>query len=147
VRLEAEGFQIRPMLDRDNPARSAIFARDQCVAFAGVDSKVATTTSSTCSAVIDDGRPGRGSSASPSRRASTNRARHLPTICTETPSSSATAVFDRPSAHASTILDRSASACAEVRRRAHRCSCSRSSLVSSSTAFGRPVRATHHSTT
>jgi hypothetical protein len=94
--LRSNAFQIRPMLERDNPLRSAIFARDQCVAFAGVDSKVATTTSSTCSAVIEVGRPGRGSSASPSRRASTNRARHLPTICTETPSSSATAVFDRP---------------------------------------------------
>jgi hypothetical protein len=65
----SKAFQIRPMLERDSPLRSAIFARDQCVAFAGVDSRVATTTSSTCSAVIDDGRPGRGSSASPSRRA------------------------------------------------------------------------------
>src|SRR5829696_1304598 len=55
--LRSTAFQIRPMLDRDNPVRSAIFARDQCVAFAGVDSTVATTTSSTCSAVIDDGRP------------------------------------------------------------------------------------------
>jgi len=39
-------FQIRPIVDFDSPVRSAILARDQCVAFAGVDSNVATTTSS-----------------------------------------------------------------------------------------------------
>jgi hypothetical protein len=49
-----------PMLDFDSPERPAIFARDQWVAFTGVDSSVATTTSSTCSAVIETGRPGRG---------------------------------------------------------------------------------------
>jgi len=93
--------------------------------------------------VIEAGRPGRGSSASPSRRASTNRARHLPTIWAETPNCAATTLFDRPSAQANTILDRIASACAEVRRSAHRCNCSRSSALNSSTAFGRPVRAIH----
>ncbi len=45
--LSSNARQIRPMLDLDRPLRWAIFARDQCVAFAGVDSKVATTTSST----------------------------------------------------------------------------------------------------
>ena len=54
--------QIRPIVDLDRPLRSAIFARDQCVAFFGIDSSVATTTSSTCSVVIVGGRPGRGSS-------------------------------------------------------------------------------------
>ena len=34
-------------VDFDKPVRSAIFARVQCVAFGGVDSKVATITSST----------------------------------------------------------------------------------------------------
>jgi len=34
--LRSNAFQIRPMLERDSPVRSAIFARDQCVAFAGV---------------------------------------------------------------------------------------------------------------
>jgi len=38
----------------------AIDARDQWVAFGGVSSKVATTTASTSSALIEDGRPGRG---------------------------------------------------------------------------------------
>jgi len=45
--LSSNAFQIRPIVDGDSPLRSAIFARDQCVAFAGVDSSVATTTSST----------------------------------------------------------------------------------------------------
>ncbi|GAA4544158.1 hypothetical protein GCM10023175_21880 [Pseudonocardia xishanensis] len=43
-------FQIRPMVDFDNPVRSAIFDLVQCVAFAGVVSSVAITTSSTWSA-------------------------------------------------------------------------------------------------
>src|SRR5919206_3660604 len=41
--------QIRPMVDLDNPLRSAIDLRDQCVASFGVCSRVATTTSSTWS--------------------------------------------------------------------------------------------------
>ena len=39
--------QIRPIVDSDNPDRLAIDDRDQCVAFFGVDSRVATSTSST----------------------------------------------------------------------------------------------------
>src|SRR3954467_6699519 len=54
----SNAFQIRPIVEGESPLRWAIFARDQCVAFAGVDSNVATTTSSTCSAVTDGGRPG-----------------------------------------------------------------------------------------
>jgi hypothetical protein len=103
-------FQIRPIVDLDSPLRSAIFARDQCVAFSGVDSSVATTISSTCSAVTVAGRPGRGSSTSPSRRCSTNRDRHLPTVGRLTPSRSATTVFASPVAHSSTIRERNASA-------------------------------------
>lgn len=70
----------RPTVDSDSPVRSAIFALDQCVAWSGVDSKVATSTSSTCLAVIVGGRPGRGSSESPSNRNSQNRRRHFPTV-------------------------------------------------------------------
>ena len=131
-------FQIRPIVDLDSPVRSAIDVRDQCVAWAGVDSRVATTTSSTCSAVTDAGRPGRGSSTSPSQRACTNRRRHLPTVGCATRSRAATSVFDRPSAQPSTIRDRNASACELFRRRAHRVSVSRSSPVNTSSAFGRP---------
>jgi hypothetical protein len=110
----SKAFQIRPIVDLDSPQRSAIDLRDQCVALAGADSSVATTTSSTCSAVTDTGRPGRGSSTNPSQRPSTNRRRHLPTVGCATRSRAATS-FDRPSAQPSTIRDRNASACADDR--------------------------------
>ena len=42
----AKSFQIFPIVVFDSPVRSAIFARVQCVAFGGVDSSVATITSS-----------------------------------------------------------------------------------------------------
>ena len=58
------------MADLDSPA---IEARDQWVSLPGVDPKVATTTSSTWSSTMEGGRPGRGSSVSPSTRNSTNR--------------------------------------------------------------------------
>jgi len=92
-------------VDLDSPQRSAIDMRDQCVALAGADSSVATTTSSTCSAVTDTGRPGRGSSTNPSQRPSTNRRRHLPTVGCATRSRAATSLFDRPSAQPSTIRE------------------------------------------
>ena len=50
-------------------------------------------TGSTCSSVIVRGAPGRGSSDRPSSRAARNRARHLPTVCRDTPSCAATALF------------------------------------------------------
>jgi hypothetical protein len=112
--------------------------RDHCLALAGVDSSVATTTSSTCSAVTEAGRPGRGSSTSPSQRASTNRLCHLPTVDCATRARAATSVFDSTSAQASTIRARSAGAWADLRRRAHRESVSRSSSVNTNSAFGRP---------
>jgi hypothetical protein len=52
----------------------------------------------------------------------------------------ATSALDRPSAQASTIFDRSANAWAVTARRDHRVSCSRSSPVTTSSAFGRPDR-------
>src|SRR5215208_4334856 len=133
--------QIRPIVDLLNPDRSAICLRDQWVASLGVSSSVATTTCSTCSTVIDGGRPGRGSSTSPSSRRCTNRPRHLPTVAGCTPNSAATCLFGVPSAHASTILQRWASAWDDFARRAQRASVSRSSAVSFSSAFGRPVLA------
>ena len=108
--LRSNAFQIRPIVVLDSPVRWAIEARDQCVALAGVDSSVATTTSSTWSTVIDGGRPGRASSISPSSRSVTNLARHLPTVAGTQFSFAATALLSRPSAHANTILDRSANA-------------------------------------
>jgi hypothetical protein len=45
--LSSNVRQIRPIGDFDKPLRCAIDARVQCVALAGVDSNVATSTSST----------------------------------------------------------------------------------------------------
>jgi hypothetical protein len=56
-------------------------------------------------------------------------------------------VFDPPSAQAKMIFDRNARDWAEDARRAHRVSCSRSSLVRISGAFGRPDRGMLQSTT
>ena len=147
VGLETERLPHRPIVDFDSPVRSAIFDRDQCVALLGVDSNVATTTSSTCSAVTVAGRPGRGSSASLSKRCSRKRERHLPTVGRLTPSRAATTVFASPLAHSNTIRERNAKACDDLRRRAQRTSCSRSSSESTNSAFGRPVLAIPHTTT
>jgi hypothetical protein len=126
-------------VDFDRPLRFAIEERVQCVAFSGVDSNVATSTSSTCSVVIVAGRPGRGSSESPPNRNSQNRERHFPTVDAVTPTVAATWAFDTPVAHCNTIRDRNANAWEDLRRRSHRTSCSRSGSVNSKTAFGRPV--------
>ena len=140
--LSSKARQIRPIVDFDKPLRSAIAARDQCVAFVGVDSNVATTTSSTWSTVIVGGRPGRGSSTRPARRSATNRRRHLFTVFGATPRSAATRVFNAPgAAQANTIRDRSAKPAADFRRRDHRSNCSRSASLNTSEAFGRPVLA------
>ena len=79
-------------------------------------------TSSTLSSRIDGGRPGRGSSASPSSRCAANRRRHLLTVIGSTRSSAAACLFVAPSAQASTILARSASAWPVLARRTHRVS-------------------------
>ena len=114
--------QIRPIVDFDSPARFAIEARDQCVAPCGISSSVAVMTSSTLSSRIDGGRPGRGSSASPSHRCAANRLRHLLTVAGSTRRSAAACLFVAPSAHACTILARSASAWLVLARRTHRVS-------------------------
>ncbi len=137
--LSLNAFQTRPTVDLLSPDLLAIDARDQWVASFGVSSSVSTTMASTCSSVTDTGRPGRSSSPRPSSRRSMNRARHLPTVAGVTPSLAATCLLSVPSAHASTILARSARDCADLARRARRCSVARSCSVSTSSAFGRPV--------
>src|SRR6266568_1858563 len=57
--LRWKAFQIRPMVDRDKPERSAIDALDQWVASSGVSSSLSTMTFSTCSSVIVGPLPGR----------------------------------------------------------------------------------------
>ena len=88
----------------------------------GSSSSVAVMTSSTLSSRIDGGRPGRGSSVSPSSRCAANLLRHLLTVAGSTRSSAAACLFAAPSAQASTILARSASAWPVFARRTHRVS-------------------------
>src|SRR5215217_8829097 len=140
--LSLNAFQIRPTVERLRPLWAAIDARDQCVASVGVRSKVDTTTCSICASVIFRGAPGRGSSESPSNRDSTNRRRHVPTVCGHTPNSAATCLFAFPSAQPSTIRLRNARACDDFARRDQRSNVSRSSSVNTTSATGRPVRAT-----
>jgi hypothetical protein len=140
--LRSKRRQIRPIVDLDRPDFSAIDARDQCVASFGVSSSVAAITSSTLSSRIDGGRPGRGSSVTPSNRLSTNRRRHLATVCSITRNSAATALFVAPgAAQAKMIRARNANACADFARRDHRVNCSRSPSESTNSALGRPGRA------
>ena len=111
--------QIRATADCVNPSSAARERVDQCVASFGVDSNVVVITASTRSSLTVRGRPGRGSSSSPSRRSATNRFRHFRTVPTVTDSRRATSELDNPSAHTSTIRDRCASHCALLGRLAH----------------------------
>jgi hypothetical protein len=138
--LSPNARQIRLIADCDMPSWRARLRVDQWVASAGVVSKVATSTCSTCSSVMVRAAPGRGSSASPSRRRATNRDRHLVTVGREMPSLAATSALLAPSAQASTIRQRSASAWPDVARRAHRCSVIRSSSESASSGSLGPRR-------
>jgi hypothetical protein len=140
--------QIRETADWDMPADLAIDRVDQCVSPpGGACSSVAVITASTCSSLIVRGRPGRGSSVSPSSRSRANRDRHFDTISRDTPSSAATSPIVPPSAHRSTTRDRCASACAVFWRRAHAPSVRRSSSVSSTgTSFGLGTRQTYQVT-
>jgi len=117
----------------DGPRCAASDRVDQCVASLGALSKVVVTIRSTCSSVTVRGRPGRGSSSSPSKRCSAKRVRHLVTVGRDTRSRSAISKFDRPSAASSTIRERNASACAVFPRRDQASSRPRSSSVSSIT--------------
>ena len=84
--LRPNARQIRETADWDMPADLAIDRVDQCVSPpGGACSSVAAITFSTCSSVTVRGRPGRGSSFSPFRRASRNRDRHLPAVAREIP--------------------------------------------------------------
>jgi hypothetical protein len=130
--------QIRETAVWFRPADLAIDLVDQCVPPSGGScSSVAASTFSTCASVIVRGRPGRGSSFSPASRDSTNRARHLPAVVLEIPSSADTSLTEVPAAQARMIRDRSARAWAVFRRRAHPSRTCRSSSVSTTgSSFG-----------
>jgi hypothetical protein len=130
--------QMRATVDCDIPVSLAMSRVDQCVASWGLFVSVLSTTRSTWSSVTVRGAPGRGSSANPSKRRATKRERHLDTVAWFTPRRSATSVLVSPLAQASTIFERSARDCWIVDLRTHRSSVARSSLLNTSSAFGRP---------
>ncbi len=110
--LSPNASQIRETAVWFRPADLAIDLVDQWVSpFGDFCSSVAAITFSTCSSVIVRGRPGRGSSFSPASRDATNRARHLPAVVRDIPSSPVTSLTEPPSAQPSTIRDRRARAC------------------------------------
>jgi len=118
--LSPNARQIREIAVCDMPVARAIDRVDQWLSlFDGASSRVLTITASTCSSVIFRAAPGLGSSARPSRRSVTNRARHLDTVCGQIPNAAATSWLLVPSAHANTILARNARACAVFARRDH----------------------------
>ncbi len=81
----SEACQIRRVVVWLSPTSAAMSLIDQWVALFGFSSKVFTITDSTWSSVMVRGAPGLGSSDRPSRRRSTNRLRHLPTMASRTP--------------------------------------------------------------
>ena len=102
-------FQTRTIALSDKPTAWAMPRVLQWVAALGFSSRVLVTTSSPLAMVIVRGAPGRGSSASPSRRSSRKRFSHLPTVAMLTRSRAATSWLTRPSAQFRTIRARVAS--------------------------------------
>ncbi len=80
------------------PAACALERSDQCGASAGVEVSLRSITAAPFSSALRRRRPGRGSSASPSRRALTKRLRHGPTGCSCLPRAAAPALLPSPSA-------------------------------------------------
>src|SRR5262249_7375941 len=136
----AKAPQIRCTALRLRPLACAIDRVLQCVASAGVVSRVRVSTRSTCASVIVRGAPGRGSSRSPSSRRLRNRVRPLPTVCFVSRNSCATTVFVFPAAQPKMRRARWATAWAVFARRAQRSSVSRSVGVTVRGEIGRPVR-------
>ncbi len=139
--------RLHPGGDRVGPVRGDLDLAERRHAARVLGQGPGAPPADPCSTVIEGGRPGRGSSQSPSRRSVTNRARHLPTVAGAQPSRAATVLLSAPSAQASTIFDRSANACADLARRDQRTSCSRSPSLSTNSALGRPVLAISKSMT
>ena len=132
--------QIRLIAFCDMPIASAIDRVDQCVAPGGASSRVLTSTPSIISSLIVRGRPGRGSSTSPSRRRTANRPRHFDTVAAQHPKRPAMSLFASPAAAPNTIRQRNANACDDDGRRAQRSNVSLSAALSSTVTARRPRR-------
>ena len=101
---------MRCTVETDRPDALAIERVLQCVAAAGMVSKVVVTTSVILSSPILRGAPGRGSSRSPPRRFAANRLRQVVTVTRVIPSRLAMPRLVMPPAARSTISARRASA-------------------------------------
>ena len=133
-------FQIRCTDAGESPTSRAIERIDQWVASTGDASSVRRTTSATRASSMLRGRPERGASDNPSTRSFRKRRRHLPTVCSCTPTSAATALFVRPSAQRRTMRQRSDNPRPTRRPRTRRSSHDRSSSLNTTVATGRPAR-------
>ena len=145
--LSSNARQIRPTVDFDSPVRSAIDARDQCVALAGVDSNVATIDvldliggdrrRTPRTRLVD--QPVQALLHEPGPPLAHRRRRHPtsrpPACCPRPPRTPARSATATPGPARTSPAAPSAS------------SCSRSSSVSTNTAFGRPERGIPHPTT
>ena len=90
--------RIRRAVVCESPASRAIDRIDQCVASGGDVSSVRLTTPPARASSMLRGRPELDASDRPSTRSFGKRRRHLPTVCSCTPSSTATALLVKPSA-------------------------------------------------
>src|SRR5579875_2337289 len=130
--------QIRTMADCDRPVRWAMLRVLQWVALSGLLSRVRRMTSSILASLSERGAPGRGSSAKPSKRSSTKRVRHLPTVCGVIRRVLATVLLSVPWAQAKMMRARRARRWADIGRLAHDCNWVRSSSVRIKGVLGRP---------
>ena len=129
--------QMRWIVDGAYPVSRDIERVLQCVASRGFSSSVLRTTSATASSSMHRGRPGRGSSWSPSMPCSANRLRHFLAVRLLMPSVAAICTLFSPSAASSTMCARSDTARHTLRPRASRSNSLRSSPVSLISTDGR----------
>ena len=130
---------MRQIVVCESPVSPAIDRSDQWVASAGLVASVRSITSATLLSSMVRGRPGRGSSDSPSMRSVRKRRRHLPTVCALTPISAATALLLSPSAQRRIMRQRSDIERATRWRRTCASRNDRSPALRPSAAIGRPI--------
>lgn len=114
-------------------ANSVLLQRESGIPVSAGRVQASAVIAVTVSAVNRRGRPVRGRSARPSRRAVANCRRHLRAVSTHSPSSAAIAVLDAPAAAASTIRARTRSRCSVRPLRARAVSTASSAAVSTTT--------------
>lgn len=150
MRLEFKRPPDPPACSQSHPSARCWTSTGRCATWAATNGRVGRgglQRRDNRPAHSNRSRPARRRIISPSRRSSTNRVRPLPTVGCDTRSRATTAVLLNPSAQPSTIRAGNASACADLRHRAHLRNCSRSSSLNTNAAFGHPERDIPHSAT